>query len=90
MRRRIRNVFWGCIGAAFFALGICFITNLLDPGYAYSKNKEFMEDSHRMDVLFFGIPIWAMPSIPWNCGETRGLSPTIWQGLDTESPLPIG
>ena len=54
MRRRIRNVFWGCIGAAFFALWICFITNLLDPGYAYSKNKEFMEDSHRMDVLFFG------------------------------------
>ncbi len=37
-----------------FAAGIRFLTKLSDPGYAYSKNRDFIEHSDSYDVLFFG------------------------------------
>ena len=54
MKRRAKALVWGCVGVLFFWIGILFLTRLTDPGYAYSKNVEFMEDSERYDVLFFG------------------------------------
>lgn len=73
MKRSAKKLFWGCMGAAFFAAGICFLTNLTDPGYAYSKNKEFMEDSHRYDVLFFGNSHMANAVYPMELWHDQGI-----------------
>ena len=54
MKKRAIKVFWVCMAAIFFVSGIRFLTKLTDPGYAYSKNKEFTENSEVYDVLFFG------------------------------------
>ena len=54
MKRRAKALAWGCVGVLFFWIGICFLTRLTESGYSYSKNAEFMEESERYDVLFFG------------------------------------
>lgn len=73
MKRNAKKLFWGCMGAAFFAAGIYFLTKLTDPGYAYSKNKEFMEDSHRYDVLFLGNSHMANAVYPMELWHDQGI-----------------
>ncbi len=73
MKRNAKKLFWGCMGVVFFAAGICFLTNLTDPGYAYSKKKEFMEDSHRYEVLFFGNSHMANAVHPMELWHDQGI-----------------
>lgn len=54
MKKRAIKIFWVCMAVLLFAAGIRFLTKLLNPGYAYTKNKEFMEDSEMYDILFLG------------------------------------
>lgn len=54
MGKRAKGLFWGGVAVFLFAAGIRFLTKLSDPGYAYSKNRDFIEHSDSYDVLFFG------------------------------------
>lgn len=54
MGKRAKGLFWCCVAVFLFAAGIRFLTKLTDPGYAYSKNSDFIEHSDSYDVLFFG------------------------------------
>lgn len=54
MRKIAKGLFWGCMTAVLLAAGLRFLTNLTEPRDAYYKNKEFVEDCERYEVLFFG------------------------------------
>ncbi len=54
MGKRAKGLFWGGVAVFLFAAGIRLLTKLSDPGYAYSKNRDFIEHSDSYDVLFFG------------------------------------
>lgn len=54
MKKRAIKIFWVSMAVLLFAAGIRFLTKLLNPGYAYTKNKEFMEESEMYDILFLG------------------------------------
>ncbi len=73
MKGRAKKITWACIGAGLFAVGLCFVTRLTDPGYAYSKNKEFIEDSQRYDVLFFGNSHMANGVYPMELWHDQGI-----------------
>lgn len=54
MKKRAIQIFWTVMAVLLFAAGLRFLTNLLNPGYAYTKNQEFLEDSELYDILFLG------------------------------------
>ena len=54
MKKRAKGFFWGCMTVVFLAAGLWFLTKLMEPENDYSKNEEFIEDSNKYEVLFFG------------------------------------
>lgn len=54
MKKRAIKVFWVCMAVLLFAAGMRVVAKVVNPGYAYTKNKEFMEDSEIYDILFLG------------------------------------
>lgn len=73
MKKKVRGFSWGCIGIALFVVGIRFLTTLTDPGYAYCKNKEFIDDSEMYDVLFFGNSHMANAVFPMELWHDYGI-----------------
>ena len=49
MGKRAKGLFWGSVAVFLFAAGIRFLTKLSDPGYAYSKNRDFIEHNGVME-----------------------------------------
>lgn len=54
MKKRAIKIFWVCMAVLLFAAGLRFLTDLLNPGYAYTKNEEFLEEGEMYDILFLG------------------------------------
>lgn len=54
MKKRAITIFWAGMTVFLFAAGLWFMTKLLNPGQAYTKNKEFLEDGELYDILFLG------------------------------------
>lgn len=54
MKKKAIKIFWVCMAVLLFTMGFRFLTKLLNPGDAYVKNMEFMEEGERYDVLFLG------------------------------------
>lgn len=86
MRKRAKGLFWGCMAAVFFAAGIRFVTNLTDPGYAYSKNREFVENSDVYDVLFFGNSHMANAVFPLELWDDYGMASYNLAGFGLRMP----
>lgn len=73
MKKKMVRFFWGCMGVVLCVTGIRFLTKLTDPGYAYSKNKEFVENSEIYEVLFFGDSHMANAVYPMELWNSRGI-----------------
>lgn len=73
MKKRAIKLFWICMAAVLFVSGILSLTKLIDPGYAYSKNKEYMENTEIYDVLFFGNSHMANAVYPMELWHNRGI-----------------
>lgn len=86
MKKNVKGFFWICIGAAFLAAGICFVTKLTDPGLGYAKNIDFMEDSTAYDVLFFGNSHMANTVFPLELWNDYGITSYNLAGFG--SPMP--
>ena len=54
MKKRAIKIFWAGMAVLLFAAGIYFLTKLMNPGDAYEKNEEFVEDGEMYDILFLG------------------------------------
>lgn len=86
MKKYLKGLFWGCIGAAFLSAGICFVTKLIDPGYGYSRNKEFMDEGETYDILFFGNSHAAHAVYPMELWHNYGMASYNLAGFGI--PLP--
>lgn len=86
MKKKAIKFFWVCAAAIFFAAGIRFLTKLTDPGYAYNKNKEFVENSEEYDVLFFGNSHMANAVYPMELWHDHGIAAYNLAGFGNAIP----
>lgn len=86
MKKKAIKIFWICAAAVLFVAGIRFLTKLMDPGYAYSKNKEFMENSETYDVLFFGNSHMANAVYPMELWHDHGIAAYNLAGFGNSIP----
>lgn len=80
----------GGVAVFLFAAGIRFLTKLSDPGYAYSKNRDFIEHSDSYDVLFFGNSHMANGVFPMELWNDYGIVSYNLAGFGLPCRLFIG
>lgn len=86
MKKKLALLFWGCMGVVFCVFGIRFLTELTEPGYAYIKNKDFMDNSGTYDVLFFGNSHMANGVYPMELWHNQGIASYNLAGFGNQIP----
>lgn len=87
MRKRMKGLLWGCVTFVCFALGLQFVTRLVDPRTGYEKRKEFVEEGDTYDVLFFGNSHMANAVYPQELWNDYGIASYNLAGFGI--PLPV-
>lgn len=86
MKKRVKGLFWGCMTVVCLAVGIRFVTRLVDPRTGYEKRKEFVEEGDTYDVLFFGNSHMANAVYPQELWNDYGIASYNLAGFGI--PLP--
>lgn len=87
MKKRGMIFLYSSLCMLLFAFGIRFLTNLADPKYGYGKYREFIEDSGRYEVLFFGNSHMGNTVYPMELWHDQGI--VSYNMAGSGNPLPV-